>query len=328
MTRQQPCEPARPDHDDRLPCAGRIGNLRSIVAMLAACAMFACMDASMKVLAAHYPALQVTALRGLTSLPLVILYILWRREFRAVTGRGLRWGLHLLRGIAGVLMLMLFTTALRTLGLAQAYTLSFVAPLLITVLSIPILGERVQPRHWSAIAMGFAGVMVALRPHPSEADFLSMGALAALAAAMGYAVFSVLGRLVSRTEPSSSLVLWTTVSMAVFGSALALPHWTPVRSEHALVLAGLAIFGFLGQLAISEAFHHGQAAAVAPFEYSALAWAVLIDWAVWRILPDGWTLAGSAIIIASGIYLVRHESKPAPAATAMPDIIENAKATP
>lgn len=299
------------------------GNLRSIAAMLAACAMFACMDASMKALAGHYPPLQVTALRGLTSLPLVSLYILWRREFGAVAGRHLRWGLHLLRGLIGVLMLTLFTTALRTLGLAEAYTLSFVAPLLITVLAVPMLGERVQPRHWVAIAVGFVGVVVALRP--SQAAFLTTGALAALAAAVCYALFSVLGRLISRTEPSASLVLWTTASMAVFGGLLALPQWTPVRAEHALVLAGLAVSGFLGQLAISEAFRHGQAAAVAPFEYSALAWAVLIDWVVWHAAPDGWTLAGAAIIVASGVYLVRRES-PDAEQPATPAVVEAALA--
>ncbi len=299
------------------------GNLRSIVAMLAACAMFACMDASMKALAAYYPPLQVTALRGLTSLPLVCLYVLWRREVRAVTARHVRWGLHLLRGLIGVLMLTLFTTALRTLGLAEVYTIGFVAPLLITMLAIPLLGERVSPRHWVAIAVGFVGVVVALRP--SQAVFLTTGTLAALAAAVGYALFSVLGRLISRTEPSASLVLWTTASMAVFGGLLALPDWAPVRAEHALLLAGLAVSGFLGQLAISEAFRHGQAAAVAPFEYSALAWAVLIDWVVWHTVPDGWTLAGAAIIIASGVYLIRRES-PAAAARALNPARANASA--
>ena len=281
------------------------GTLRGIAAMLIACAFFACMDALMKALAAHYPPLQVTALRGISSLPLVLLYVLWRREGPAVWGRQLRWRLHLLRGAIGVLMLALFTTGLRTLGLAEAYTLGFVAPMLITLLAIPVLGERVRPRHWIAIAVGFAGVVVALRP--SQAAFASVGALAALGAAVCYALFSVLGRLLSRTEPSASLVFWTTVAMAVGGGLLAAPQWVPVQATHAGLLAALALAGFLGQLAISEAFRHGQAAAVAPFEYSALGWALLIDWLVWHTVPDGWTLGGAAIIIASGLYLVRSE---------------------
>lgn len=140
------------------------GTLRGIVAMLAACACFACMDALLKALAGHFPPLQVTALRGLTSLPLVCLYVLWRREAGALFSRRLRWGLHLLRGVLTIVMLVLFTTGLKTLGLAEAYTLTFVAPLVITMLSVPLLGERVRPRHWVAIAAGFGGVLVALRP--------------------------------------------------------------------------------------------------------------------------------------------------------------------
>ena len=289
------------------------GTLRGIVAMLAACACFACMDALLKALASHFPPLQVTALRGLTSLPLVCLYVLWRREAGALFSRRLRWGLHLLRGVLTIVMLVLFTTGLKTLGLAEAYTLSFVAPLVITMLSVPLLGERVRPRHWVAIAAGFGGVLVALRP--SQAALVSTGALAILAAAAAYALANVLGRLASRTEPSVTLVFWTTVSLALAG-LLALPQWAPVRPEHAPMLAGLAVSGFLGQLAITEAFRHGQAAAIAPFEYSALAWGIALDWLVWRAVPDGWTLAGAAVIVASGLYLVRREAPRQPAAAA------------
>jgi len=103
------------------------------------------------------------------------------------------------------------------------------------------------------------------------------------------------------------------VSLALAG-LLALPQWAPVRPEHAPMLAGLAVSGFLGQLAITEAFRHGQAAAIAPFEYSALAWGIALDWLVWRAVPDGWTLAGAAVIVASGLYLVRREAPRQPAA--------------
>jgi len=232
--------------------------------------------------------------------------VAWRRETGALFARGLRWRLHLLRGVLTLLMLVLFTFGLKTLGLAEAYTLTFVAPLVITLLSGPLLGERVRPRHWVAIAVGFAGVLVALRPE--QGAFMSLGALAILAAAVCYALSNVLGRLVSRTEPSATLVFWTTVSMALGGSLLAAPQWVALRPEHAWLLAGLAISGFLGQLAISEAFRHGQAAAIAPFEYSALAWAIALDWLIWRTVPDAWTLGGGAIIIASGLYLARREA--------------------
>lgn len=282
------------------------GNLRSITAMLAAVAMFSCMDAFLKALAGTYPPLQVTALRGLTALPLVCLYIVWRREVGAVFSRRLRWRLHLLRGALSVLMMALFTFGLKTLGLAEAYTLTFVAPLIITMLSVPVLKETVLPRHWIAIAVGLGGVVIALRPDQSA--FFSVGAVAVLVAAVCYAVSNVIGRVVSRTEPSATLIFWTTSSMALGGSVLGASQWVDILPVHWPVLLGLAITGFLAQLAITEAFRHGQASAVAPFEYSALAWAVALDWLFWRSVPDAYTLTGGAVIIASGIYLIRREA--------------------
>jgi len=289
-------------------------NLRGIVAMLAAMAMFACMDALLKSLAGTYSPLQVTALRGLTAMPLVCAYILWRGETRAVFGRTLRWRLHLLRGVFSVSMMASFTYGLKTLGLAEAYTLAFVAPMILVALSVPVLREVVVPRQWVAILMGLAGVVIAMRPQPGA--LVSLGALAVLLAAACYAASNVVGRLISRTEPSATLVFWTTTSLAVGGSVLGASDWVAVRLEHGWILLGLAVTGFLGQLAITEAFRHGQAAVIAPFEYSALAWAVMLDWVFWHAVPQSQTLLGGAVIIASGVYLIRRErpSLPAPGA--------------
>ena len=284
------------------------GNLRSIVAMLAAAAMFSCMDALLKVLAGTYSPMQVTAMRGLASMPLVCVYIAWRHEFGAVFSRRLRWRLHLLRGVLGVATMILFTLGLRSMGIAEAYTLTFIAPLIVTILAGPVLKETVRPRHWGAIAVGLCGVLIALRPDQSA--FFSTGAMAVLAAAVTYALGSVIGRLLSRTEPSVTLVFWSTTSMSVGGGLLGAAVWIDVVPAHWPVLLGLAVTGFLAQLAITEAFRHGQASAVAPFEYSALAWAVALDWLFWNAVPDGYTLAGGAVIIASGIYLIRREASP------------------
>lgn len=282
------------------------GTLRGIAAMLLACAFFACMDALLKNLAGHYPAVQVMALRGLTALPLVCAYIAWRREADSVFSRRLRWRLHLLRATLNMAMLVLFVHGLKTLGLAEAYTLSFIAPLLMVLIAVPMLGESVKPRHWLAIGLGFVGVVIALQPEQDA--FLSTGAVAVLVAAVCYALSNMLGRLISRTESSSALVFWTTAGMAVGGSLLAAPQWVPIQSEHTWVLAGLAISGFLGQMCIAEAFRHGQAAAIAPFEYSALAWALVLDWVFWQAAPDAWTLGGGALIVASGLWLARSEA--------------------
>ena len=282
------------------------GTLRGITAMLLASAFFACMDALLKNLGGQYPPVQVMALRGLTAMPLVCLYIAVRGDAANVFNRGLRWRLHLLRASLNMTMLVLFVYGLKTLGLAEAYTLSFVAPLLMVLIAVPILGESVQLRHSFAIGLGFVGVVIALRPETGA--FLTRGALAVLAAAVCYALSNILGRLLSRTESSAALVFWTTCAMAVAGSLLAAPQWVPVQRQHIWILIGLAISGFLGQMAIAEAFRHGKAAAIAPFEYSALAWAILLDWFFWQTSPNAWTLSGGALIIGSGLWLARREA--------------------
>ena len=280
-------------------------NRLGIIAMLGAVSFFSCMDAVMKLLAAHYPAVQVAALRGLSGLPLVCLYVWWRGE----AGRILqvRWPLHLLRGGLGVAMLSLFAYGLQSLPMATAYTLFFIAPILITLLSVPVLKEKVRPAHWWAIAAGMVGVLVAMRPDGDA--LLSWGALAVLAAAGCYAFSAIAGRLLTRTDSSASIVFWMTVLVAVGAGALATDGWVPLQAEHGWTIAVLAITGFIGQLCITEAFRHGQAAVVAPFEYAALAWAVGLDWVLWHTLPDAATLVGAAIIVGSGLYLVQQERR-------------------
>ena len=280
------------------------GNLRSIYAMLIAAAVFSLMDTAMKLLSAHYPAMQVTALRALTSLPLVFAYVAWRGAFVRVLH--IRWGMHLTRGALGIVMLTLFAFGLRQLSLAEAYSIFFIAPALITALSVLFLDEVVDAARWIAIAVGMAGVLVVLRP--SGAGFLTVGGLAVLGAAACYAVSAILARLMARTERGEHMVLWLMILMAVGATALAAPGWVAIRQQDIALLCGLAVSGFAGQLAINEAFRSGEASSVAPFEYSALAWGVALDWLLWQTLPDRYTLLGAAIIIGSGIYLIRHES--------------------
>ncbi len=279
-------------------------NLRSIYAMLAAAGLFSLMDTAMKLLSETYPAMQVTALRALSSLPLVCLYLLYRGAFKHVLK--VRWPLHFLRGALGIAMITLFAYGLKRLSLAEAYSLFFIAPLLITALSVFILKERVDLARWCAIAVGLGGVLVVLRPEGG--DFLSLAGLAVLAAAACYAVSAITGRILSRSDASESMVFWLMIMMAAGGVALSYHEWVAIRREDWLLLAGLSVSGFLGQLAITEAFRSGKASSVAPFEYSALAWGMGLDWLLWRTLPDEYTMLGAAIIIASGIYLVRKEA--------------------
>jgi drug/metabolite transporter (DMT)-like permease len=277
--------------------------MRSIYAMLIAVGMFSLMDTAMKLLAGHYPAMQVAALRSLSSLPLVIAYVAWRGAFRSVFQ--VNWSMHLLRAVLGIVMLSMFAFGLKKLSLAEAYSIFFVGPIMITALSVALLKERVNAERWIAVAVGMAGVLVVLRP--SGSGFLTIGGLAIIASAACYAVSAVTARMLARTDRKEHMMFWLMVMMAVGATALAVPDWVAIDPAHWMLLGALAVSGFFGQMAINEAFSHGEASVVAPFEYSALAWGVAIDWLLWQTLPDRYTLVGAAIIIGSGLYLIRHE---------------------
>ena len=288
---------------------GQRAHLRSVYAMLLAIAMFSLMDTVMKLLAAHYPAMQIAALRGLTSLPLVLAYVGWRGGFGSVFK--VRWPLHILRGVLGIAMLSLFAFALKKLSLAEAYTIFFIAPALITALSVVFLKEVVDAARWSAIGVGLVGVIIVLRP--TGAGMLTLGGLAVLGAAACYAVSAIAVRILGRTDSGDNMILWLMLMMSVGASALAAPGWLAIRASDVMLLLAMAVTGFIGQIAITEAFNKGEASKIAPLEYTALAWGVLLDWLLWQSLPDRYTLIGAAIIIASGVYLIRSEHQHASA---------------
>ncbi|MBL8299011.1 MAG: DMT family transporter [Rhodanobacteraceae bacterium] len=268
--------------------------------MLVAVAVFALMDTGMKLLAARYPATQVAALRGLASWPFVLVWAL------LAGGPGqlvrVRWSLHLLRGVLAVAMLALFAYALKRLPLAEAYALFFVAPLLVTALAVPLLGERVSWQSWSAIGVGLVGTLVILRP--TGQGLVSLSGLAMLGAALAYAISAISVRLLGKTDTTQAMVFWMLTLLALVATLLAWPDWRSVESEDAWLLAGVGLSGAIGQYAVTEAFRSSPAAVVAPLEYTALIWALLIDWTLWRTFPDMATLAGAGIIVASGLYLI------------------------
>ena len=280
-------------------------NLYSIYAMLLAVFMFAMMDTAMKLLSARYPAMQVAALRSLSSLPLVAAYVGWRGAYGGILQ--VRWSMQVLRALLGILMLALFAYGLKKLSLAEAYSIFFIAPALITALSVLFLKERVDLARWVAIGVGLCGVLVVLRP--DGAGFLTIGGVAILGSAACYAVSALTASILARTDRSEHMVFWLMLMMAIGASAMAAPDWVGMRTADIPLLCGLAVTGFIGQLAITEAFTKGEASSVAPFEYSALAWGVGLDWLLWKTLPDGYTLLGAAIIIGSGLYLIRHEKQ-------------------
>ena len=278
-------------------------HIRGILAMLLAVALFSLMDAQLKLLAAHYPPLQVSFLRGATSLPFVLLPILVRGRLARLKPVNVR--LHLLRGVLSVVMLGSFVYAVRESSLATTYSIFMCAPLVVAALSAQMLGERVTRLQWAAIGVGLGGVLLMLRPQ--GAQWISVGSVAAVVAALCYSLAVITLRVLARTDTTESMVFSFTFLLAIGAGLLSIPGWTPVQWAHWPLLAGVGLFGSLGQHFITEAFRNAPASVVTPFEYTALVWGVLLDLVVWGVLPGAVTLVGGAIVIGAGLYLIRHE---------------------
>ncbi|WP_425493795.1 DMT family transporter [Noviluteimonas lactosilytica] len=276
---------------------------RAILLMLTAVALFAVMDTLLKMLSGHYPPMQVATLRGLSSLPLVLTWAIATAGVMPLLR--VRWSLHLLRGVLGIAMMASFIYALKSLPLSTTYSIFFVAPLMITALSVPFLGEKVGPRRWTAIGIGLVGVLVVLRP--TGEGVLSMAGLMVLVAALAYAISAITVRLLAKTDSVQAMMVWLLALMAIGAGALSAHEWVPVQREHWWLIAALGVAGALGQYAITLAFKIGEASLIAPLEYTALVWGVCLDLAIWGVLPDNVTWIGAAIIVASGLYLLKRE---------------------
>jgi drug/metabolite transporter (DMT)-like permease len=285
----------------------REGRGRAIGLMLSAVAAFSGMDTLLKVLAAHYPPLEVAVLRGVCSLPFMLLPVAVSGSWRSLRPR--RLPMHVLRALLMVVALGGFIYALRVLSLANTYAVFLSAPLLVTALSAPLLKEPAAAGNWIAIAVGLAGVLTMLRPDVSGLS--SFGTLAALVSALAYAFSVIAVRALTRTDSTPNVVLWTMVLMSVFAGVLAAPTWVPVSLAHWPWLLALGFLAAVAQYLLTEAFRSAPPPVVAPFEYTALLWGVAIDWLLWRVLPSLRVCVGGGIVIASGLYVFWHERQQA-----------------
>lgn len=281
-------------------------NLQGIALMLLAMAVLSMMDATMKQMAGHYPPLEVATLRGLVSLPFVIAWVYWReRGFTSLIR--IRWRWHLARGALAVLMLSSFIYAISGMPLSEAYSLFFIAPLMITALSVPLLKESVDWQRWVAILTGFAGVLIVLRPGFIAID---LTALAVLVGATCYALNAITVRILGRTDSTAAMTFWFMVMLMIGAGALAAPDWVAIRRADAGWLIAMGVTGAAGQVFLTEAFKRAPVSIIAPFEYSALFWGVLLDLAIWGELPGPIVFVGAAVIVGSGLYLIHRERKP------------------
>ena len=279
----------------------REGNTRGIISMLIAMGAFGMMDAVIKLLSVEMPPMQIAALRGLVTIPLLAVY-LWRRDsFHSIVR--IKWPLQMVRGVLAIAMLWAFSVGIKSLAMTQAYTIFFIAPMLISILAWPLLGERTNRVRWIALCLGLIGILIALRPQTE--GMVSWGGLAVLVAATCYATSAVISRRLSRTDSTDSQVFWVMCFLSIGGTLLALPHWQALSPAQWQLMPALALSGFIGQLAITDAFKHGRASTVASFEYSALGWAVALDLLLWGVLPDALTMLGAGVVIATGLWLLR-----------------------
>jgi drug/metabolite transporter (DMT)-like permease len=191
--------------------------------------------------------------------------------------------------------------------LTEATALSFSAPLFMTALSALILHEKVGRHRWAAVAVGFVGVLIMIRPDP--AHMATIGAIYALVGALGSAGAMIAIRQISQTEPGPRIVFYFTLAGAVVGLA-SLPFGWVMPDPLTLTLLILAgVVGGVGQLLLTQAIRLAPVGAVAPFDYTQLVWASLIAYAAWGETPRPATLIGAAVVAASGLYIVYRETR-------------------
>jgi drug/metabolite transporter (DMT)-like permease len=266
------------------------------------------MDALIKWLSAGYPVIQIAFFRVAFALIPVALLIIGTGG--GLTGLRTRRPLaHVARGTIGFGAGISFFTAFAHMPLADAYAIAFAAPLLITALSVPILGELVGWRRWIAIVVGFIGVIVILRPAGATETMLGFGAVMALTGTVLYSIAIVLSRQMITTETNAAIVTYQTLT-AMTLSGLALPWYfvMPTASD-LLLLAGVGTLGGSATVAMTQSFRMASISILAPFEYTAMVWGVFFGVTLWGDLPDTGVWVGTAIVIASGLYILHRETK-------------------
>ncbi|SNR34545.1 DMT family transporter [Paracoccus sediminis] len=279
-------------------------NVRGAALALLAMGLYATHDVVIKTLGAHYPAMQVLFFSSLMSFPLVMLIIM--RDPTPGTLRPSNPGWVALRTVMGVIAGMGSFLAFSQLPLAQVYSILFAAPLLVTILSIPLLGEKVGLHRWMAVVIGLIGVLVVLRPGTQA---LGWGHLAALASAIASATTAVIIRRLGRTERPLVLLMWPMLGNFLATGASLVLDYRPMELPH-LALAGLiACLGLIAGFLLIMAYRAGEAAIVAPMQYSQILWATAYGWVFFQETLDTPTLVGATIIIGSGIYIVWREGR-------------------
>lgn len=274
---------------------------QGIALVLLTMLLFAGYDALSKYLARHYPVPQLLWVRYLTHAGFMLVVFGPRMGWRLVrTGRPV---LQILRALLLVAVTYLFMNGLRFMALADATAINFLAPLLVTALSAPLLGEKVPLQNWLAVMVGLVGVLIIVRPGGSA---LQPAAIFPLGSAICYSLYQILTRRIKGSEhPVTSHFITGLIGVAVTSLGWQ-ASWTMPASYDLGLMVCLGLLTGVGHYLLIEAFQRMAPATAAPFTYTHLVWAVLLGSLVFGEAPSPGTLLGMLVIAGSGIYVARH----------------------
>ena len=280
---------------------GHVG--RGILLICSAFLLFACLDTSAKVLSRDLDTLQIVWSRFVGHAVLVILVLMPRKGTRVFATSNLR--LQIARSVLLVMSTLLNFTAVSYLPLTTTASIFFTAPLLVAALSVPLLGETVGWRRWSAIAVGFIGVLVIIRPGTAEVHW-AIGLC--LCNALVAALYNIATRKLAARDHSDTTSLYSPlVGAVIFLPVLPYVWSAPETATQWLLLIGLGVFGGVGHWLVIIAHRYAGASVLAPFTYSAILWMTISGYLVFGDLPDQWTVVGALIVVASGLYVFHRE---------------------
>lgn len=261
------------------------------------------LDVTARWLLETYSLPQLVVLRCLFSIVLIVGYTAARGELGMLHTR--RPGWHVIRSFIMAGSMFGFFHALRHIPLADVIVIAFAAPLIVTSLSRPVLGERVGLWRWLAVIAGFCGVLVVLQP---GSNVMHPAALFALGGSVMYASLSLTARKLSTTETTASLSLYLFAVPGLLGAAGSVDNWLAPDLTAWLLFAACGCFGGLAFVFINAAFRRAQASLIVPFEYTGLIWAAAAGFAIWGERPTANTWWGAAMIIASGLFILFRET--------------------
>jgi len=278
--------------------------LQGIAWMVAGVFLLAVMDALSKHAVSQLSIPVLIAARSAMVLVLLLPWVLRSGGWSALRTR--RPGAQLLRGLLAVCSMLAFFESLRLLPLATVIAISFAAPLFMTLLSVPVLQERVGPHRWGALLAGFVGVGLIVGPQAMDGE-LGLGAWLALAASLFYAASMTCVRWLSSTESDLSMMVWQNLTMGLAG-AVGL-FFVPLEVAPGMwpIMALMAVLVLLGQRCTFRALRLAPVGVVAPFHYSELLWAATFGWVFWREWPGAHVWWGALFVVGAGLYTLWRE---------------------